>query len=69
MAATVAGVKPEHAPEASALLTTGALLANAVAIATLGSLYLAGGLLWAAAGIAVVCVIAASTSSRLTTSP
>ena len=43
VAATVAGVKPEHAPEASALLTTGALLAGALAIATLGSLYLAGG--------------------------
>jgi hypothetical protein len=47
------------------LLTTGALLANAVAIATLGSLYRAGGLRWAA----VVCAIAASTSSRLKTSP
>src|SRR3954452_666358 len=66
LAATVAKVKAEHAPEASALLTTGALLAQVLAIATLGSLYLAGGLLWSAAGIAAVCAIAASTSSRLT---
>jgi MFS family permease len=69
LAATVAKVEAEHAPEASALLTTGALLAQVLAVATLGSLYLAEGLVAAAAGIAVVCVIAASTSSRLTTSP
>ncbi len=69
VAATVARVRPEHAPEASALLTTGALLAGAFAVATLGSLYLAGGLVWSAIGIAAVCAIAASTSARLTTSP
>ena len=69
VAATVAGVKPEHAPEASALLTTGSLLANALAIATLGSVYVAGGLLPTAAGIAAVCAIAATASARLTTSP
>ena len=62
---TVASVRPEHAPEASALLTTGSLLANALAVATLGSLYFAGGLLAAAIGIAAVCAIAASSSSRL----
>lgn len=69
LAHTVARVKAEHAPEASALLTTGALLAQVVAVATIGSLYLEGGLVWSACGIAVVCAIAASTSSRPTTSP
>src|SRR4051812_35770892 len=65
VAATVAGVRAEHAPEATALLTTGALLAQAVAIATLGSLYLAGGFMAAAIGIAAVCAVAAlSAASR-----
>jgi MFS family permease len=63
--ATVARVRPEHAPEASSLLTTGALLAQAVAIATLGSLYVASGLRATAIGIAAVCTIAALTVSPL----
>jgi len=63
VAATVANVRAEHAPEASALLTTGALLAQAVAIATLGSLYLAWGLTASAIGIAAVCAVAALSAS------
>ena len=63
VAATVARVRAEHAPEASALLTTGALLAQAVAIATLGSLYLAWGLTASAIGIAAVCAVAALSAS------
>ena len=63
VAATVARVRSEHAPEATALLTTGALLAQVVAIATLGSLYLAWGLMASAVGIAAVCLVAALASS------
>ena len=63
VAATVARVRSEHAPEATALLTTGALLAQVVAIATLGSLYLASGLMASAVGIAAVCLVAALASS------
>ncbi|HEY6891893.1 MAG TPA: hypothetical protein VI300_29095, partial [Solirubrobacter sp.] len=63
--ATVARVRPEHAPEASSLLTTGALLAQAVAIATLGSLYVASGLTAAAIGIAAVCAVAALAATPL----
>jgi hypothetical protein len=65
-ARTVARVKSHHAPEASALLTTGSVLASSFAVATLGSLYLASGLTAVAAGIAAMCAIAALTS---TTSP
>jgi MFS family permease len=65
VAATVAKVRPEHAPEATALLTTGALLAQAVAIATLGSLYVAWGLTASATGIAAVCALAALAASPL----
>ncbi|WP_053227815.1 MFS transporter [Solirubrobacter soli] len=65
VAATVARVRPEHAPEATALLTTGALLAQAVAIATLGSVYLTWGLTATAVGIAGVCGVAALASSPL----
>ena len=65
VAATVANVRAEHAPEATALLTTGALLAQAVAIATLGSLYLAWGLTASATGIAAVCAVAALAASPL----
>lgn len=65
-ARTVARVKPQHAPEASALLTTGSVLAASFAVATLGSLYLASGLTAVAAGIAATCAIAALSS---TTSP
>ncbi len=63
VAATIARVPPSHAPEASALLTTGALLANAVAIATLGSLYLASGLGALAVGVAAVCAVASVASA------
>jgi MFS family permease len=69
LAATVAKVKPEHAPEATALLTTGALLAQAVAIATLGSLYLAGGFVAAGIGIAAVCAVAALSASSWRAAP
>jgi hypothetical protein len=65
-ARTVARVKPQHAPEASALLTTGSVLAASFAVATLGSLYLASGLTAVATGIAATCAIAALSS---TTSP
>jgi MFS family permease len=65
-ARTVARVKPQHAPEASALLATGSVLAGSFAVATLGSLYLASGLTAVAAGIAATCAIAALSS---TTSP
>jgi hypothetical protein len=65
-ARTVARVKAKHAPEASALLATGSILASSFAIATLGSLYLASGLTAVAAGIAATCAIAALSS---TTSP
>jgi MFS family permease len=65
-ARTVARVKARHAPEASALLTTGSVLASSFAVATLGSLYLTSGLTAAAAGIAATCAIAALSS---TTSP
>jgi MFS family permease len=65
VAATVASVRAEHAPEATALLTTGALLAQAVAIATFGSLYLAWGLTASAIGIAMVCAVAALAASPL----
>jgi predicted MFS family arabinose efflux permease len=65
-ARTVARVKPKHAPEASALLTTGSVLASSFAVATLGSLYLASGLTAVATGIAATCAIAALSS---TTSP
>jgi MFS family permease len=65
VAATVANVRAEHAPEATALLTTGALLAQAVAIATLGSLYRAWGLTASATGIAAVCAVAALAASPL----
>ena len=65
----MASVKPEHAPEATSLLTTGALLAQAVAIATLGSLYLAGGFVAAAIGIAAVCAVAALSASPWRTAP
>jgi MFS family permease len=61
-ARTVARVKAKHAPEASALLTTGSILASSFAIATLGSLYLASGLTAVAAGIAATCAIAALSS-------
>ncbi len=65
-ARTVARVRAQHAPEASALLTTGSVLASSFAVATLGSLYLASGLTAVAAGIAATCAIAALSS---TTSP
>jgi MFS family permease len=65
VSATVARVRAEHAPEATALLTTGALLAQAVAIATLGSVYLTWGLTAAAVGIAAVCAVAALAASPL----
>jgi hypothetical protein len=65
VAATVARVRAEHAPEATALLTTGALLGQAVAIATLGSVYLSWGLAAAALGIAAVCAVAALAASPL----
>jgi MFS family permease len=65
-ARTVSRVKAEHAPEASALLTTGSVLASSFAIATLGSLYIASGLTAVATGIAATCAIAALSS---TTSP
>src|SRR5262249_46483902 len=63
---TVARVKAHHAPEASALLTTGSVLAGSFAVATLGSLYLASGLTAVAVGIAATCAIAALSA---TTSP
>jgi hypothetical protein len=70
LSASYRALKTEPPGRGQALDALGvALLANAVAIATLGSLSLAGGLLWAVVGIAVVCAIAASTSARLTTSP
>jgi MFS family permease len=65
-ARTVANVRAHHAAEASALLTTGSVLAGSFAVATLGSLYIASGLTAATAGIAAICAIAALSS---TTSP
>jgi hypothetical protein len=63
VARTVASVKPAHAAEASSLLTTGSLLAQVLAIATIGSLYLAQGL--TAAGIAIAAVGAVAAASQL----
>jgi MFS family permease len=63
LARTVASVKPAHAAEASSLLTTGALLAQVVAIATIGSLYLSHGL--KAAGVAIAAVSAVAAASQL----
>jgi MFS family permease len=63
-ARTVARVRAQHAPEASALLTTGSLLASTLAVATLGSLYLSSGLAAVTIGIAVTCALAASASAR-----
>jgi MFS family permease len=65
-ARTVARVRAQHAPEASALLATGSVLASSFAIATLGSLYLSAGLTAVAIGIAATCAIAALSA---TTSP
>jgi len=74
VARTLATVEPQHAAEASSLLTTAALLAQVLAVATLGSLYLAHGFTAAAIGIAAVIAIAqlpraAITSPTPTTSP
>jgi MFS family permease len=62
-ARTVARVRARHAPEASALLTTGSLLASSFAVATLGSLYISAGLTAVAVGIAATCAVAALSST------
>jgi predicted MFS family arabinose efflux permease len=62
-ARTVARVRAKHAPEASALLATGSVLASSFAVATLGSLYIASGLTAVALGIAATCAVAALSSS------